>query len=174
MGIYKGDPKENLYKRISFDGKILESEEQLNWGYYSGGPMNTADLILTHHLNNDPSIELRNAFSKDVISKFEKDKEFTLTSEEIDEWLETQGIKTNSTAKNENLVKKTCKELGLTYKQLGEKIGVKESTLNKLASTGEISEQIETAIKLYLENSELKEKVQEIETLKRLLKSFFK
>ena len=74
----------------------------------------------------------------------------------------------------QNIIKKTCKELGLTYKQLGEKIGVKESTLNKLASTGEISEQIEAAIKLYIENEELKSKVEEIETLKRLLKSFFK
>lgn len=74
----------------------------------------------------------------------------------------------------QNIIKKTCKELGLTYKQLGGKIGVKESTLNKLASTGEISEQIEAAIKLYIENEELKSKVEEIETLKRLLKSFFK
>lgn len=76
--------------------------------------------------------------------------------------------------KDENIVKKTCRRLDLTYAQLGDKIGVKESTLNKLASTGEISEQIETAIKLYTENQELKEKVQEIETLKRLLKNFFK
>ena len=84
------------------------------------------------------------------------------------------GIITYIMFNNLNLIKRTCKELGLTYKQLGEKIGVKESTLNKLASTGEISEQIEAAIKLYIENKELKSKVEEIETLKRLLKSFFK
>ena len=74
----------------------------------------------------------------------------------------------------ENIVKRVCKELGFTYKQLGEAIGVKESTLNKLASTGEISEQIKKAIELYLENVELKKKLDDVETLKKLLKDFFK
>lgn len=151
MGIYKGNPEENFYKRISFDGEILESTEQLNWGYYSGGPMNTADLILTHHLNNDPSIELRNAFSKDIISKFEKDKEFTLTSEEIDEWLETQGIKTNSTVKNENIVKKVCAELGISQAELGRQLDVPASTVGTWAS-GKIPKMAEVALELMLEN----------------------
>jgi len=74
----------------------------------------------------------------------------------------------------ENIVKKVCKDLGLTYKQLGEAIAVKESTLNKLASTGEISDQIKKAIELYIENEKLKTELKDIETLKRLLKSFFK
>jgi len=73
-----------------------------------------------------------------------------------------------------NIIKRTCKELGLTYKQLSEKIGYSEATINKLASTGEISEAIETAINLYVENLTLKTQIEEIETLKRLLKSFFK
>ena len=75
---------------------------------------------------------------------------------------------------DENIVKKVCKDLGMTYRELGEAIGVKESTLNKLASTGEISEQIRKAIELYLENQQLKSKLNDIETLKRLLKDFFK
>jgi len=73
-----------------------------------------------------------------------------------------------------NIIKKTCKELDLTYKQLAEKIGYSEATINKLASTGEISEAIETAINLYVENLTLKTQIEEIETLKKLLKSFFK
>ncbi len=173
MGTYKGNPEENFYKRISFDGKILESTEQLNWGYYSGGPMNTADLILTHHLNNDSSIELRNAFSKDIISKFEKDKEFTLTSEEIDEWLETQGIKTNSTVKNENIIKKTCKELGLTYAQLGEAIGYGENSVSN-ASRGEVSKAMQKAIQLYLRNLELEKQLNDCNILKEALKNLIK
>ena len=73
-----------------------------------------------------------------------------------------------------NLVKQVCKELGLTYRELGEAIGVKESTLNKIASTGEVSDQIKKAIELYLENRQLKKRLEDIETLKRLLKDFFK
>ena len=72
----------------------------------------------------------------------------------------------------ENIVKKVCKELGLTYKQLGEKIGVSESSLRSAASTGKISNQIKKAIGLYLENLELKKELQEFHTLKEMLKKW--
>lgn len=68
--------------------------------------------------------------------------------------------------KKDNLIKKTCKELGLTYKQLGEKIGYSESTLNRNAHTGEISKPLTFAINLYLENLKLKEELEDFRTLK--------
>jgi len=73
----------------------------------------------------------------------------------------------------ENIVKKVCKELGLTYKELGERIGYSEGSIKKVASTGEISPQIKRAIELYLENEQLKKEVEKINTLKKLLKEFF-
>ncbi|MCG3657961.1 helix-turn-helix domain-containing protein [Aliarcobacter butzleri] len=76
--------------------------------------------------------------------------------------------------KQENIVKKTCKELGLTYKQLGEKIGVSESTLLSIASTGKISKQIETAIELYKKTIELEEKLANSEKIKETLKEWLK
>lgn len=74
----------------------------------------------------------------------------------------------------ENLIKKTCKELGLTYKQLGEKIGYSEATLNKNASTGEISKSIEVAINLYLETLELRKQLKQFELLKEIIKNISK
>ena len=74
----------------------------------------------------------------------------------------------------DNIVKHTCKELGLTYKELGEAIGVKESTLNKIASTGVISEQITKAILLYLETLELKKQLEDCDILKKALKNLVK
>lgn len=71
-----------------------------------------------------------------------------------------------------NLIKETCKELGLTYKQLGEKIGYSEATLNKNASTGEISKSIEVAINLYLETLELRKQLKQFELLKEIMKDF--
>ena len=41
--------------------------------------------------------------------------------------------------KSENLIKKTCKELGLTYRELGERIGYSESAI-KNAAVGAVSE----------------------------------
>ena len=71
---------------------------------------------------------------------------------------------------NENIVKKVCKELGLTYKELGERIGVSESSLRSAASTGKISNQVKKAIELYLENLQLKKELEKFEQLKKLLK----
>ncbi|BCD63516.1 transcriptional regulator [Nitratiruptor sp. YY08-14] len=74
----------------------------------------------------------------------------------------------------ENIVKKVCKELGLTYKQLGEAIGYSEANINKVASTGQVSKQLQKAIELYLENLKLKKQLQDCETLKDALKNLIK
>lgn len=113
-------------------------------------------------------------FSKD--SKYYKFKELLIERKDfVIEFASAFGLDAEPLYKEiENIIKDVSKRFNLTYSQLAEAIGVKESTLNKLASTGEISEQIEIAIKLYIENLQLKHKVEEIEMLKRLLKSFFK
>jgi len=73
---------------------------------------------------------------------------------------------------NENIVKKVCKELGLTYKQLGEKIGYSEGALKTAASTGKISEPLKKAIELYLENSNLKNELDKLSEVKKTLKEW--
>lgn len=71
--------------------------------------------------------------------------------------------------KNDNLIKTTCKQLGLTYKQLGELIGYSESALNNAARQDKISEPLTFAINLYLENLKLKEELKDFRTLKDIL-----
>jgi len=70
----------------------------------------------------------------------------------------------------ENIVKQICKELDITYKELGEKIGVAEPTLRTIASTGKVSEQIEAAVKLYEKNIELEKKLSEFNSFKAFMK----
>ncbi|EDO8527515.1 transcriptional regulator [Campylobacter jejuni] len=74
---------------------------------------------------------------------------------------------------NENIIKKTCKELGLTYKQLGELIGYNGDSLNTMAnkSNDELSTPLKRAIELYLETLELKKQLQNTETLKNAIKT---
>jgi len=74
--------------------------------------------------------------------------------------------------KQENIIKKTCKELNLTYKQLGELIGFGGTTLNSLASKNneELSTQLKKAIELYKETITLKEELIKFEELKNILK----
>jgi hypothetical protein len=71
----------------------------------------------------------------------------------------------------ENLIKHTCRELGLTYKQLGEAIGYSESAI-KNAGSGEASEPMRKAIELYKETLNLKSKLEKSEAFKNNLKDF--
>jgi len=71
-----------------------------------------------------------------------------------------------------HLVKKVSKELGLTYKELGEKIGYSESSLRKTVSNNTVSSQLKTAIELYLHNLKLKQELKELEDFKNIARTF--
>ena len=74
----------------------------------------------------------------------------------------------------ENIVKKTCKELGITYKQLGEAIGYKSDTVNSVASRGNVSESMQKAIELYLKTLEQEKELAQLNTLRSTLKEILK
>ena len=73
----------------------------------------------------------------------------------------------------ENIVKHTCKELGITYKQLGEAIGYSENSVSN-AARSEVSRAMARAIELYMETLELKEKLQDYNTLQDIIKKAIK
>lgn len=72
---------------------------------------------------------------------------------------------------DENLVKATCKELNLTYKQLGELIGISEGRVKQLA-IGEVGEQVEKACQMLVKIHKLETELNEQKQLKTLLKNF--
>lgn len=74
--------------------------------------------------------------------------------------------------KEGNLIKDTCKSLGLTYRELGEKIGYSDSNLRKAVSQNKVSSQLKKAIELYLEIVKLKEKEEETKNFKSILRTF--
>ena len=59
---------------------------------------------------------------------------------------------------DENIVKKTCKELGMTQKELAEMLGVPQSTVSGWAKN-DIPKMTQMALELLIENKELKEKL---------------
>ncbi|MCZ6159136.1 transcriptional regulator [Campylobacter ureolyticus] len=75
---------------------------------------------------------------------------------------------------DENIVKKVCKELNLTYKQLGELIGYGEEAVSKASRTGNISSTMNKALELYLENLELKDKLKVLDDLSNIIKQLSK
>jgi hypothetical protein len=72
---------------------------------------------------------------------------------------------------NPNIIKHVCKDLNLTYKKLAYELGYKPDTINKAASTGKISEQLNKAIELYLENLRLKAELKNYDLIKQTLQN---
>lgn len=73
-----------------------------------------------------------------------------------------------------NIIKIACKNLGITYGELGELIGYGLDSVRKSASTGKISESMQKAIELYLRNIELEQKLSKSESFKNNLKEWLK
>lgn len=69
-----------------------------------------------------------------------------------------------------NIIKQVCKDLNLTYKNLAKEIGYKPDTINKAASTGKVSEQLQRAIEMYLENLRLKYELNDFNMMKETLR----
>lgn len=111
-------------------------------------------------------------FSKD--SKYYKFKKLLIERKDfVTEFASAFGLDAEPLYKEiENIIKNTCKELGLTYAQLAEHIGYSESNLNKVASTGQVSNQLTKVIEIYLENLKLKKELENSNKIKQTLKEW--
>ncbi len=78
--------------------------------------------------------------------------------------------------KEENIIKKVCREYSLTYKKLAEELGYSESSIRNLAlkNNHDITINVRKSVELYVKNRELENKIEEFMMLKKLLISFFK
>ena len=70
---------------------------------------------------------------------------------------------------DENIVKRTCKELGITQKELAERLGTHLTTVQKWAASNEIPKNAKTSIELLLENNELKNRLNKFKTAFKLI-----
>jgi predicted transcriptional regulator len=73
--------------------------------------------------------------------------------------------------KEENLVKKTCKELGITQKELAEKIGVKAESLNSSISRGKISMQVTKSLEMLSQIDKLEKELENYKILGKSIKN---
>ncbi|ABS43160.1 helix-turn-helix domain-containing protein [Campylobacter lari] len=67
-------------------------------------------------------------------------------------------------------IKEFCKNIGITQKELAEKVGMSQEGLNSILSTGKISKTLEASINLLMENEKLKQELKNYENLKNSLK----
>ncbi len=72
----------------------------------------------------------------------------------------------------ENIVKKACKELGITQKELAERLGAAEQTVRNWASKDEVPLWAEKSCEYLLEINSLKSTLQDKDNTLKVLKSF--
>ena len=73
---------------------------------------------------------------------------------------------------NENIVKKSCRELGITQKELAEKLEVSHPTMGRWATTGEIPKSAIFTLELLSKNIELEKELEEYKNMKKLIGDF--
>ena len=73
--------------------------------------------------------------------------------------------------KEQNIVKRVCAELGITQRELAERIGMSEGGLRSALSLGKITPQVEKACKMVLKIYELEKELENYKILQRALKS---
>ena len=61
-------------------------------------------------------------------------------------------------AEDENIVKRTCKELGITQKELAERLGVSPASISDWGK-GNIPKMTQLALELLMKNKDLEEKL---------------
>jgi hypothetical protein len=73
--------------------------------------------------------------------------------------------------KEENIIKKVCREYNLTYKKLAEELGYSEGSIRNLSykKNEEITLNVKRSIEFFIENKKLKNTLNELALLKKTL-----
>jgi len=181
--------KDIKYITIKCNDEEIVLDTNIQWGYKGSTPYRFSLLVLMLITQSEIlSCKFAKKFLDEVISKYDHIDDFDIDDDTVWEWIADKLIFDNDIklkeealkaykkkygkdfSNNLNIVKSTCKKLGLTYKELGEAIGYKQDTINKAVSTGKVSEPMRKAIELYLKNTELQRQLKDYEQLKELLK----
>ena len=113
----------------------------------------------------DP-VEGENPEFKKRVRYLTADKGLTL-EQAVENYIEQEGRENFA---KYNLVKATCRELGITQKELAKKLGIKEVTINKWSSNSDVPIQGDKAIILLLNYTSLKKDMHVVEMFKNFIK----
>jgi DNA-binding XRE family transcriptional regulator len=75
------------------------------------------------------------------------------------------------TEKEENLIKKVCKEYEITQTELAKRLEIPRGTIGRWVSNGNIPRGVTIALNLMLENKELKDKLLALKLFKEAIKA---
>ena len=168
IGTFKGFIDENDQKCVIFNGIELDPQLELfnhsrvglDWGYSGSGALQLSFAILYRVAGDDAAKTLRTLFSREIISKLEKEWEFS--SKFVKKWVAENknvyedhefDIYTDQVPANNqpNVVKKICQELDITQKKLAKILEIPEGTVSSWAVRNELPRLAKKAIEFYID-----------------------
>ena len=172
--------------------ELFAKSRNFDWGFLGSAALQLSFAILYKVSNNAKlAEELAQKYSQEVVKYFGKD--WILSAKEVQEWIDknapllkdasiyTQPVnKTDVKVKNpnrtkkrgaskDNIVKRLCKEIGITQKELARVLEVPEGTVSSWAVKDEIPRLGKKAIEFYIENRKKDEVIQSYKNFVDLL-----
>jgi len=141
--------------------EIFDKSENFDWGHGGPAAQQLSFSILCQLTNEEFARQNYNNFTNDII-KHLNSRDWVLTASDVIKWIkdntdeieeELQVLQNQkaSKKKKENVVKKVCKELGITQKNLALILEVPEGTVSSWAVKNEIPRLGKKAIEFYIE-----------------------
>ena len=159
------------------------SKNGFDWGNTSSGSKQLAYSILYQLSDNEIATNNAEKFSTDVVQTFNS-RDWMIPASEVLEWLQhnsekpimekLQPLNTTVTKIKKpkiNVVKKVCKELQITQKNLAEILEVPEGTVSSWAVKNEIPRLGKKAIEFYIMNVKNQKIVDSYRSFKELLEA---
>ncbi len=171
--------------------ELFSKSKSFDWGFLGKGALQLSFAILYKTSNNAAlSEELAKKYSQEVVKYFGKD--WILNAKDVQEWIEKNSsaakesiaqvqpankidVKGNPNrtkkrgASKDNIVKRLCKEIGITQKELARVLEVPEGTVSSWAVKNEIPRLGKKAIEFYIQNRKKDEVIQSYKNFVELL-----
>lgn len=173
--------------------ELYAKSKSFDWGFLGSATLQLSFAIL-YQISQDAKLSERLAqkYSQEVVKYFGKD--WLLNAKDVQVWIEqnasslhendissaqpvnTTDIKTKNSnrttkrgASKDNIVKRLCKEIGITQKELARVLEVPEGTVSSWAVKNEIPRLGKKAIEFYIENKKKEEIIQSYKNFVDLL-----
>jgi DNA-binding transcriptional regulator YiaG len=139
--------------------EIFDSFDGFDWGNTSKASLQLGFAILYQSSDKDTALRYNKKFTEDVVSKLSS-RDWILSRADVLKWIEKNCDKpvmkklqpiTRTKKKNKNnVVKKVCKELNITQKELAKILEIPEGTVSSWAVKNEIPRLGKKAIEFYI------------------------
>jgi len=140
----------------------------LNYGYNGQGPRELAIAILSHVLDDYDRVEaLYKDFGREITQTL-PDK-WELSEDEVLDWVNDREGVIQLFSAEDNIVKTTCKELGITQKELAEQIGAAEQTVRGWSSGKDLPQWAVKSFEMLIKIHEQNELVETVTKLHKIL-----